>query len=173
LTVPDRATIANMTPEHGATLGFFPVDEKTVEYLKTTNRQDRAEVVERYTKAVGLFYTGDDDPEYTETLELDLSTIEPSVAGPARPQDRIALKGLKENFAGLLGSKYERDGDVVDISRFHDESGCSASREGVPQQGSKGMHEVNLNGKETKIGDGSIVIAAITSCTNTSNPFVL
>jgi aconitate hydratase len=173
LTVPDRATIANMTPEYGATLGFFPVDEKTVEYLRMTNRQDRAEIVERYTREIGLFYTGETDPEYTEILELDLSTVEPSVAGPARPQDRIALRDLAKNFERLLGSKYERDGDVVDLSRFHDESGHSGSRECAPRPGTKRMHEVNLNGKAARIGDGSIVIGAITSCTNTSNPLVM
>lgn len=173
LTVPDRATIANMTPEHGATLGFFPVDEKTVEYLRMTNRQDRAEIVERYSKEVGLFYTGDEDPEYTETLILDLSTVEPSVAGPARPQDRIALRNLKKNFAGLLGYEYKRDCDVVDISRFHNESGCDTFPDETLKPTSKRMHPVDLNGSKTEIGDGSVVIAAITSCTNTSNPFVL
>ncbi len=98
LTIPDRATIANMSPEYGATMGFFPVDEKTIEYLKLTNRQDTAEIVETCSKALGLFYTGQEDPEYSEVLELDLATIEPSVAGPARPQDRITVKHLKEHF---------------------------------------------------------------------------
>lgn len=173
LTVPDRATIANMTPEHGATVGFFPVDEKTLDYLRMTNRQDRAEIVERYAKKLGLFYTGEQNPEYTEVLELDLSKVEPSVAGPARPQDRIALKDLKKNFAGLLGRKYERNCDVVDIARFHDESGPCTSQQGPPKPSSKNLHEVNLNRNEIRIDNGSIVIAAITSCTNTSNPSVL
>nr|NIQ38140.1 aconitate hydratase AcnA [Pseudomonadota bacterium] len=173
LSVPDRATISNMTPEHGATLGFFPVDEKTVEYLRMTNRQDQAEIVERYTRENGLFYNGNEDPEYTEVLELDLSTVGPSVAGPARPQDRIALKDLKENFGGLLGCEYERDSDVTDISRFHDESGNCNSRDDALKPSDKAMHEVNLDGREVRIGDGSVVIAAITSCTNTSNPFVM
>ncbi|NIO04764.1 MAG: aconitate hydratase AcnA [Proteobacteria bacterium] len=173
LSVPDRATIANMTPEHGATLGFFPVDEQTVEYLRMTDRKDQAEIVERYTQENGLFYKGDEDPEYTEVLELDLSTVGPSVAGPARPQDRIALKDLKENFGGLLGYEYERDSEVADISRFHDESGnCNTRDDGLKPSG-KAMHEVNLDGREVRIGDGSVVIAAITSCTNTSNPFVM
>lgn len=173
LTVPDRATIANMTPEHGATLGFFPVDEKTLGYLKMTHRQERAEIVERYTKEIGLFYTGEQEPQYTEVLEFDLSTVEPSVAGPARPQDRIALKDLKKNFGELLGCNYERDCDVVDISRFENESGSWTVRKGGPEPSIQRMHEVNLNGNAIRIGDGSIVVAAITSCTNTSNPAVL
>lgn len=173
LTVPDRATIANMTPEYGATLGFFPVDEKTVEYLKLTNREDQAELVENYTKELGLFYTGENDAEYTEVVELDLAAVEPSLAGPARPQDRIALKDMKDKFSRILGGDYERDSDVVEISRFHNESGCRTSREQICRASSKRIHEVNLDGNEVKIGDGSIVIAAITSCTNTSNPSVL
>ncbi|NIQ38196.1 MAG: aconitate hydratase AcnA [Proteobacteria bacterium] len=173
LTVPDRATLANMTPEYGATLGFFPVDEKTVEYLKVTNRQDRAETVEVCTKGLGLFYTGEEEPEYTDVLEIDLSTVEPSVAGPARPQDRIALKDLKESFSGILGCEYERDCDVKEISTFHDESGNSTHREESPTPSTKTIHQVDLDGKKVRIGDGSIVIAAITSCTNTSNPFVM
>ena len=137
LTVPDRATIANMSPEYGATMGFFPVDEKTVEYLKMTNREDQAEIVEACTKTLGLFYTGSENCEYTQVIEFDLSKVEPCVAGPARPQDRIALKNLKGRI------KNQR------------------------------AYSVNLNGNEVKVGDGSVVIAAITSCTNTSNPYVL
>ena len=137
LTIPDRATIANMSPEYGATIGFFPVDEKTIDYLKMTNRENQVEIVETCTKALGLFYTGQEEPEYTEILELDLATIEPSVAGPARPQDRIVLKDIK--------------------SKFTDHKAYS----------------VDLNGNEVQVGNGSVVIAAITSCTNTSNPFVM
>ena len=173
LTVPNRATIANMSPEYGATMGFFPVDEKTVDYLKMTNRQDQAELVETCTKALGLFYTGQDEPEYTEVLELDLSTIEPSVAGPARPQDRIAVKHLKEHFYKILGCEYDRNTQISHISTFHDESGCQTSRSTICQPHDQKMYGINLNGNEVKIGDGSVVIAAITSCTNTSNPFVL
>ncbi|QTA92598.1 aconitate hydratase AcnA [Desulfonema magnum] len=173
LTIPDRATIANMSPEYGATMGFFPVDEKTIEYMKMTYREDRAEIAEACTKALGLFYTGENDPEYTRVLELDLSTVGPSLAGPARPQDRIALKDMEKNFHEiLLGCKHERDADLENISTFHDESGTMTSRDETCVPGDKRMYEVNLGGT-TKIGDGSIVIAAITSCTNTSNPFVL
>ena len=95
LNIPERATVANMAPEYGATIGFFPVDEETLEYLKITNREDIAELVEQYTKANELFYSGENNPSYTEVLELDLSTIESSIAGPSRPQDRITLKQLK------------------------------------------------------------------------------
>jgi aconitate hydratase len=173
LTVPDRATISNMTPEYGATLGFFPVDEKTLEYLKLTNREDRAEIVAQYTQAQSLFYTGDSDPEYTEVLDFDLSAVESSVAGPSRPQDRIPLKDLKSGFAGILGCEYERDTDVSQLSTFIDESGCQTVRAAACKPINPRLYDVNLNGTEEKIGDGSIVIAAITSCTNTSNPFVL
>ena len=165
LEVTDRATIANMTPEYGATLGFFPVDEKTVEYMKMTNREDCAEVVESYTKTVGLFYTGEQNPEYTQVLEFDLAAVEPCVAGPARPQDRIILGELKQNFADIIGSEYDSDTEIDDRFQSHDEPGSQTV-------GPK-MYEVNLNGNVTKIGHGSIVIAAITSCTNTSNPSVL
>jgi aconitate hydratase len=145
LPVTDRATIANMSPEYGATMGFFPVDENTLEYLKMTGRTEQAEIVEAYTKAQGLFYTGEESPEYTQVLEFDLSTVEPSLAGPARPQDRIALTNMKKNFREvILGGKHD----------------------------SGKIHDVNLGGG-VKMGDGSVVIAAITSCTNTSNPFVL
>jgi aconitate hydratase len=173
LTIPDRATIANMSPEYGATMGFFPVDEKTIEYLKLTNRQDTAEIVETCSKALGLFCTGQEDPEYSEVLELDLTTIEPSVAGPARPQDRIAVKHLKEHFYKILGCEYDRNTQISHISTFHDESGCKTSRSSACRPHDQKMYGINLNGKEINIGDGSIVIAAITSCTNTSNPFVL
>ncbi len=173
LTIPDRATIANMSPEYGATMGFFPVDEKTIEYLKLTNRQDTAEIVETCSKALGLFYTGQEDPEYSEVLELDLTTIEPSVAGPARPQDRIAVKHLNEHFYKILDCEYDRNTQISHISKFHDESGCKTSRSSTCRPRDQQMFGVNLNGKEINIGDGSIVIAAITSCTNTSNPFVL
>jgi len=137
LAIPYRATIANMSPEYGATMGFFPVDEKTIEYLKLTNRQDKTDIVETCSKALGLFYTGQEDPDYSEVLELDLSTIEPSVAGPARPQDRIVLKDIKSKFTG------------------------------------NGTYRVDLNDKEVEISNGSVVIAAVSSCTNTSNPYVL
>jgi aconitate hydratase len=146
LSVPDRATISNMTPEYGATLDLFPVDEKTLEYLRITGREARIGVVEAYTKAIGLFNTGDVEPEYTDVLELDLSKIEPCVSGPKRPQDKIVVSDLKAKM-----------GEIVEKS---------------PEEAAR-KYTLRLNDKEVKIGDASVVIAAITSCTNTSNPSVL
>jgi aconitate hydratase len=172
LSVPDRATIANMTPEYGATLGYFPVDEKTIDYLRMTNRSTQAAVVEKISKALGLFYTGTEKPEYTEILNLDLGTVVPCVAGPARPQDRIPLPDLKSAFAKALGCDYERKVETAPISTYHQESGSTAS---PPEQclPKKKSCSVVLNGNEVKLCDGDVVIAAITSCTNTSNPSVL
>ncbi|UCE51876.1 MAG: aconitate hydratase AcnA [Desulfobacterales bacterium] len=172
LTVTDRATIANMTPEYGATLGFFPVDDKTIDYLRMTNREQQANIVETCANALGLYYTGKEDPEYTEVLELNLAEVVPSVAGPARPQDRISLSNLKSAFATILGCEYERDTDVGHISKFHDESGSSTTRPDVSPKKKKAC-EIILNGDPVVLCDGHIVIAAITSCTNTSNPFVM
>lgn len=146
LTVPDRATLSNMSPEYGATMGFFPVDEKTVEYMKLTGRENEADVVEAYTKANGFFYTGEQDPEYTRVLELDLSTVEPSLAGPARPQDRVVLGNMKQSIKAILDSRENKDKRSV---------------------------RIDLDGEEVTLSDGSTVIAAITSCTNTSNPFLM
>ncbi len=154
LTLTDRATIANMSPEYGATMGFFPIDEKTISYLETTNRAGQADIVERYARETGLFYDGEQSPEYSDIVDLDLSTIEPSVSGPARPQDRIPVASLKETFY-----------DICD----------SGEPAGVPAQESICAKDipVTLGQNEEKIGNGSVVIAAITSCTNTSNPFVM
>ena len=138
LPVPDRAMIANMTPEYGATLDLFPVDERTLDYLRLTGRGGSVALVEAYTKAVGLFNTGECTPEYSDVLELDLSKIEPCVAGPKRPQDRVSLANVKSAF---------------------------------PQTPTP--HPVELHGRSAQISDGSVVIAAITSCTNTSNPVLL
>ena len=173
LSVTDRATIANMTPEYGATLGFFPIDEKTLDYLVLTGRVDRARMVEAYCKKTGMFYTGESDPEFTQVVELDLTTVEPSLAGPARPQDRIALPDLKRNFADILGCNYDRDEEIKRISAFHDESGIQSVRAKRCQPVAQRRFDMELNGQPIKLGDGNIVVAAITSCTNTSNPHVL
>jgi aconitate hydratase len=173
LSIPDRATISNMTPEYGATLGIFPVDEKTIGYLKATNRSAQADLVEAYTRANGLFYSGEDTAEYSDILELDLSTVNPCVSGPARPQDRIALTGLKSKFADILGCEYSRDADMVRISQFHEESGTRSSRLPKCKPIQDGGCDLDLHGAPVKLRNGSVVIAAITSCTNTSNPFVL
>ncbi len=172
LTVTDRATLANMTPEYGATLGFFPIDDKTIDYLKMTNRIDQAEIVEAYARKQGLFYTDAREPEYSQIVEFDLSTVVPCVAGPARPQDRINLKDLKQSFATQLGCSYERDTDIEHISKYHDESGSKTSRpeDCTPK---KKACQIVVNGEAVRLCDGDIVIAAITSCTNTSNPFVM
>ena len=173
LSVTDRATIANMTPEYGATLGFFPVDEKTLDYLRLTGRGDRARLVAAYTRATGMFYSGELDPSYSQVVELDLSTVEPSVAGPARPQDRISLPDLKKTFADILGCDYDRDAEIKHISDFHDESGSKTVRANHCRPVAQRQFDLQLNDQPVKIGDGNIVIAAITSCTNTSNPHVL
>ena len=172
LSLPDRATISNMTPEYGATLGFFPVDEKTIDYLVMTNREQQAKIVESCSKALGLYYSGSEDPDYTTVLEMDLARVVPAVAGPARPQDRISLTDLKSSFATILGCDYERDTDVAHMSKYHDESGSRTTRQEACAPKKKAC-ELIYNGEKVKLCDGNIVIAAITSCTNTSNPFVL
>src|SRR5581483_11252833 len=140
----DRATISNMAPEYGATIGFFPIDDLTLRYLLLTGRTpEHVNLVEVYAKEQGLFLTPDSpDPVYSETLALDLSKVTPSLAGPKRPQDRIDLPDVKENFLSLLGGAQK----TVDLS---------------------------VNSHKEKISDGAVVIAAITSCTNTSNPSVM
>jgi aconitate hydratase len=173
LSLTDRATIANMAPEYGATMGFFPVDEKTVDYLNLTGRSRQARIVEAYTKENGLFYTGETDPDYTRLLAVDLSTIKPATAGPARPQDHILLEDVKTSFYELIGCDHERDVEIETISTFTDESGCQTEREDVCVPGKKKQVLLKLNDKPVTVADGSVVIAAITSCTNTSNPSVL
>ncbi len=173
LSIPDRATISNMTPEYGATLGIFPVDEKTIGYLKATHRGAQADLVEAYTRANGLFYAGEDTAEYSDILTLDLDTVEPCVSGPARPQDRIVLKDLKSKFAEILGCAYSRDAEMASISQFHEESGTRSSRLPKCQPVQDGGCDLDLHGTPVQLRSGSVVIAAITSCTNTSNPFVL
>ena len=150
LSLADRATIANMSPEYGATIGLFPVDDETLNYLRSTGRSaDLVDLVERYTKEQGLFRTDDaPDPPYTDTLELDLSTVEPSIAGPKRPQDRIPLVRAKQSFRKTL----------LDMS-------------GNGHEKRKAI--VNLGEERIELEDGAVVLAAITSCTNTSNPTVM
>ncbi len=151
LALSDKATIANMAPEYGATMGFFPVDSETLRYLEITGRdKNTVELVEAYTKEQGIFRTDDTpDPIYTDTLELDISTVEPSMAGPSRPQDRVSLKDLKNSFEKVLK---EKTGNGADLDK---------------------KAKVRLNGNSSEIGNGSVAIAAITSCTNTSNPSVM
>jgi aconitate hydratase len=147
LSVEDRATIANMAPEYGATCGFFPVDADTIKYLKATGREPgRVALVEAYCKAQGMWRGPGAAPVYTDVLELDLSTVEPSLAGPKRPQDRVPLTGVKAGFAAALP-------DIV--------KGASLGQ------------KAKVAGADYDLGNGDVVIAAITSCTNTSNPSVL
>ena len=172
LSIPDRATISNMTPEYGATLGFFPIDATTIDYLRMTNRSAHADVVEAVSRRMGLFCTGEERPTYTEVLQLDLDSIEPCVAGPARPQDRIALPELPATFRKALGCEVERKPDVTPLSTYQQESGSTSSAL-EPCRPKKKACELVLNGRTTTLCDGDVVIAAITSCTNTSNPSVL
>ena len=157
MTVPDRATIANMAPEYGATMGFFPVDAETLRYLRQTGRlDDEVEAVEVYSQAQGLFRTDDTpDPDFADTLTLDLSTVEPSLAGPKRPQDRILLSGMQKTWQADLQKPFEQRG----FNLSDDELGKTGSLE--------------LNGTTVPLKHGDVVIAAITSCTNTSNPSVM
>ncbi len=173
LSLPERATIANMAPEYGATMGFFPVDEISIDYLKLTNRKNQAKTVDYFAKEMGLFYTGEHDPEYTDVVDIDLETVVPSIAGPSRPQDRIALNKIEDKFDNIIKCKYECEEEIDPILKFMDESGQSIEREPFCDPRGKRHCTIDINGKEAGIGDGSIVIAAITSCTNTSNPFVL
>ncbi|KAA1260100.1 Aconitate hydratase precursor [Rubripirellula obstinata] len=157
MSVADRATIANMAPEYGATMGFFPVDGVTLDYLRQTGRNEaNVQLVERYSKEQGLFRT-DDGPKlnYTKTLSLDLSTVEPSLAGPKRPQDRIPLQQMKKSFNDSLTAPIGKTGFGLDAS----ELGKTA--------------EIKSDDKTSQITHGAVVIAAITSCTNTSNPSVM
>ena len=150
MTLPDRATLANMAPEYGATMGFFPVDQETLRYLTRTGRTpDEVDLVERYYKEQGLFRTATSpEPRFSSTLMLDLATVEASMAGPKRPQDRVLLKDMKSQWRKDLASTFGRSTPISPVP-------------------------VKLNGETASITDGAVVIAAITSCTNTSNPSVM
>ena len=188
LSLPDKATLANMSPEYGATVGFFPVDDEAMRYLAGTGRDPaHVERVERVAKAQGLFRTDDTpDPEYTTTLELDLSTIEPSVAGPKRPQDRIALTEIDRAFprdlpklrpAGFVGGDASGNGagsgNGAEPGNSAGGQGAGVKRGSGSPPASRHTAEIEIDGERMEIGDGSIVVAAITSCTNTSNPSVM
>ena len=148
LSLADRATLANMSPEYGATCGFFPIDEKTIEYMRLTGRDDQTiAITEAYAREQGLWRRDDaPDATYTDTLGLDMGQVVPSLAGPKRPQDRIALSELDEGFNRDLSKVFGR-----------------------PEAGA----QVPVEGEDYEFGDGDVAIAAITSCTNTSNPAVL
>jgi aconitate hydratase len=157
MTLADRATIANMAPEYGATMGFFPIDVETLRFLRETGRtQDEVAFVERYTKEQGIFRTDDAlPPIYTKTMTLDLGSVQPSLAGPKRPQDRVTLAAMQEDFRKALRAPVNQRGFALD------EATCQQTA------------VVAENGQRATIGHGAVVIAAITSCTNTSNPSVM
>ena len=155
LSLPDRATIANMAPEYGATCGFFPVDQATLDYMLLSGRDpDHVENVKRYLEAQGMFHTEKTPaPQFTSSLSLDLSSVEPSLAGPKRPQDRVDLSAMKSHWRTSLNAPVGHQGHGIDSSRNNDSA--------------------PIEGRDCDLKHGDIVIAAITSCTNTSNPSVM
>jgi len=186
LSVPDRATIGNMSPEFGCTITYFPIDDKTLEYMRKSNRsEEQIQLVEDYCKTNMLWRTGDENITYTDTITLDLSTVEPTVAGPKRPQDKILLKDFKKRFIDLMDQNYGRKYSVPDkqLSRWFAEGGGQPIDPAAPEAAKAEVTEEVINGikkvwvtlgyEKFEISDGSVAIAAITSCTNTSNPFVM
>ncbi|HNP18796.1 MAG TPA: aconitate hydratase [Fulvivirga sp.] len=191
LSVPDRATIGNMSPEFGSTITYFPIDDKTLEYMRKSNRsEEQIELVETYCKTNMLWREHEDKINYTDVVELDLSTIEPTVAGPKRPQDKILLKDFKNKFIELLDESFDRryiaqDNREIEkaITRFDGEGGDLPYSSGkvsplpteIETKEKDGLKTVWITRGSEKymLSDGSVAIAAITSCTNTSNPFVM
>ncbi|MCE8022596.1 MULTISPECIES: aconitate hydratase AcnA [Halomonadaceae] len=174
LPLADRATIANMAPEYGATCGFFPVDDETLAYLRLTGRDDSLiALVKEYCQAQGLWREPGDEPIFSDTLHLDLSDVEASLAGPKRPQDRVALKDMKTTFEKLMqGEENGKAPPSEEKGRLFSEGGQTA----VGVHDSYEHHDsqnVELDGEQFKLNPGAVVIAAITSCTNTSNPSVM
>ncbi len=157
LTIPDRATVSNMCPEYGATVAMFPVDEQTIEYLRLTGRdEDQVDLIEKYFRAQGLFGS-QNDVNYSRVIELDLGTVKPSVSGPSLPQQRTDLGRIGDNFLAFM----EQSGSVM-------ETGSRSQKQIVLKSA-----PVKINGKDETLTEGDVVIAAITSCTNTSNPYVM
>ena len=168
LSIADRATLSNMSPEGGATATLFPVDANTLKYLHLTGRGDCVELVERYTREQGLFRTDDDpEPNFSEVVDLDLSRVEPSMAGPKRPQDRVALSGVAQSFkSGVSGGAVQVE--AKQISRLDNERDLEAGE--ILKAPPERLHQPDA---AASVSTGSVVIAAITSCTNTSNPSVM
>ena len=165
MSLPDRATIANMAPEYGATCGFFPTDDETLRYLRRTGRGQSADLLERYAKEQGLFRADDmPDPTFTDTLELNLADVEPSLAGPKRPQDRVPLKDLKATFRKSLTAPLSDRGYGLAESDLGKKVFVGLGY---------GDQKPGITDERLEIGHGAVVIAAITSCTNTSNPSVM
>lgn len=191
LTVPDRATIGNMSPEFGCTITYFPIDDKTLHYMRQSNRsEEQISLVETYCKTNMLWREHEDKITYTDVVELDISTVVPTVAGPKRPQDKILLKDFKEKFIDLLDKSFDRkyitqeDREIEkSITRFDGEGGdlpySTAAASSLPTEieakVKDGLKTVWITRGEEKfmLSDGAVAIAAITSCTNTSNPFVM
>jgi len=187
LPLADRATIGNMAPEYGATCGFFPVDEETLRYLRLTGRSpDQIRLVDAYCKAQHLFHEPAAQPDYSQVIELDLGTVEPSLAGPRRPQDRVPLSRAKSSFLASLGSfgvGYGRRDRAVAESFPASDPPASIAPGSRPRPDEPALPAgrrtptrrvtVGLDGESAELDDGAVVIAAITSCTNTSNPSVM
>jgi aconitate hydratase len=187
LSVPDRATIGNMSPEFGCTVTYFPIDDKTLEYMRLTNRsEEQVLLVEDYCKANLLWRTGNETITYTDILELDLSTIEPTVAGPKRPQDKILLKDFQSTFIDVLHKSFGRNyiKPQGQLTRWYAEGGSALPittetpmppETKIEEKIEDGMKvvAVTVGQEQFMLSDGAVVIAAITSCTNTSNPYVM
>ena len=175
LSLPDRATISNMAPEYGATVGMFPVDDETLRYLRLTGRdEDVVQLVEAYCKEQGMFYrAADPEPAFSAVLELDLSSVEPSLAGPKRPQDRVSLQGVRRSFYDAYPEKFAQTNGDGNGTQGGGGSVAAQDAGAVAVADSAANVDVSLDGVPARIGEGAVVIAAITSCTNTSNPAVM
>ncbi len=172
LPLADRATIANMAPEYGATCGFFPIDEVTLGYLKLTGRQsDRIALVEAYSKAQGLWRNPGDEPVFTDTLSLDMSTVQASLAGPKRPQDRVLLSEVPKTFNALMELTLKPAKEAKE--RLENEGGGGTAVEATKANIQHESPSCVIEGQEYPLNHGDVVISAITSCTNTSNPSVM
>lgn len=172
LPLADRATIANMAPEYGATCGFFPIDEITLGYLRLTGRQDdRIALVEAYCKEQGLWRNPGDEPVFTDTLALDMSTVEASVAGPKRPQDRVVLPDIPKTFSALM--ELDLKPAKIEKERLVNEGGAGTAIDSKQSALQNEEPHCVIDGKRYPLADGDVVISAITSCTNTSNPSVM
>lgn len=173
LPLADRATIGNMAPEYGATCGIFPIDAESLNYLRLSGRsEEQIDLVEAYAKAQGLWHDANSaHAQYSTTLELDMGTVKPSLAGPKRPQDRVLLEDVQKNYReALVGMTANRDKRSDDVSSFVNEGGGAAVGN---EQLAKGFADIEIEGRKVRLKDGAVVIAAITSCTNTSNPAVM
>lgn len=173
LPLADRATIGNMAPEYGATCGIFPIDAESLNYLRLSGRsEEQINLVEAYAKAQGLWHEpGSPHAKYSTTLELDMGTVKPSLAGPKRPQDRVLLEDVQKNYReALVGLTANRDKRSEDVATFVNEGGGAAVGN---EQLAKGFADIEIEGSRVRLKDGAVVIAAITSCTNTSNPAVM